>query len=245
VTFAASGRHTIRIQQREDGISIDQVVLSSAAYLGRSPGRAKDDGTILLASGGGTPPTPPDRNEIVMRVAQEVRPGGSGWFVTSDPTAAGGARLFNPDKGAPKPTSATATTLEYFEVRFTAEAGVPYHLWIRGKAQDDYYGNDSVFVQFSDSVDANGSAKLRISTSSSTNVILEDCSGCGEQGWGWSDNAYGAFGEPIYFGKTGPQTIRVTRREDGMSIDQIVLSAHTYFNTSPGQTKNDTTIVRR
>jgi hypothetical protein len=77
----------------------------------------------------------------------------------------------------------------------------------------------------------------------STTVILEDCSGCGEQGWGWTDNAYGAFASPIYFAKSGPQTIRVLRREDGISIDQIVLSAGKYVNTTPGAVKNDTTIV--
>jgi hypothetical protein len=35
----------------------------------------------------------------------------------------------------------------------------------------------------------------------------------------------------------------VLRREDGISIDQIVLSAGTYLNTAPGGAKNDTTIV--
>ncbi len=37
-------------------------------------------------------------------------------------------------------------------------AGANYRLWIRGKAQDDFWGNDSVFIQFSDSVDSSGSA---------------------------------------------------------------------------------------
>jgi hypothetical protein len=37
----------------------------------------------------------------------------------------------------------------------------------------------------------------------------------------------------------------VVRREDGFSIDQIVLSAGKYFNAAPGALKNDTTIVPR
>ena len=130
-------------------------------------------------------------------------------------------------------------------MRFTAEAGVPYHLWVRSRALDDYYGNDSVMVQFSDSVDANGAPVFRIGTNSSTNVILEDCGGCGEQGWGWTDNAYGAFAAPISFSTSGPQTIRVLRREDGISIDQIVLSAGRFFTTAPGRATNDATIVPR
>ena len=45
--FAAAGRQTIRIQTREDGLRIDQIVLSSATYLNRSPGAAKNDNTRL------------------------------------------------------------------------------------------------------------------------------------------------------------------------------------------------------
>jgi hypothetical protein len=48
-------------------------------------------------------------------------------------------------------------------------------------------------------------------------------------------------GPPAYFA-AGPQTIRIQVREDGFSIDQIVLSPTTYLNASPGSLKNDTTI---
>ena len=48
VYFAADGLQTIRIQTREDGLSIDQIVLSSDAFLSTPPGALKDDGTILL-----------------------------------------------------------------------------------------------------------------------------------------------------------------------------------------------------
>jgi hypothetical protein len=242
VQFAASGRHTLRIQQREDGISIDQVVLSAATWLTSAPGAPRDDTHIV-----GDPPPPPatDTGEIVMHVASERLAGGANWLLVNDASAAGGARLFNPDQGAPKSTSPAASGGDYFEVRFTADAGVPYHLWVRSRALDDYYGNDSVMVQFSDAVDANGAAIWRIGTNSATNVILEDCGGCGEQGWGWTDNAYGAFAAPIYFARSGPQTIRVLRREDGISIDQIVLSAGRFFNAAPGSATHDTTIVPR
>jgi hypothetical protein len=40
----------------------------------------------------------------------------------------------------------------YFELTFQADAGVAYHLWMRGKAVNNYWGNDSVYVQYSDSV---------------------------------------------------------------------------------------------
>jgi hypothetical protein len=47
----------------------------------------------------------------------------------------------------------------------------------------------------------------------------------------------------IYFANSGTQTIRIQQREDGLSIDQIVLSPSTWLNASPGALKNDTVIV--
>ena len=48
----------------------------------------------------------------------------------------------------------------------------------------------------------------------------------------------------IYFKTTGSQTLRIQSREDGLSIDQIILSPRRprSLNASPGALKNDTTI---
>ena len=43
-------RQHIVIQTREDGVSIDQVVLSAEKYLTTRPGTAKNDKTILPAT---------------------------------------------------------------------------------------------------------------------------------------------------------------------------------------------------
>jgi len=240
VTFATSGTHTIRIQQREDGISIDQIVLSSAAYVTTPPGANKDDDTILAQ-----PTTaPPDTNEIVKYATDAANVAGS-WQFVEDGTAAGATRLFNPDAGTPKITTAAAAPGSYFDVTFNAQAGVPYHLWLRMTAQNDSWTNDSVFVQFSDSVDGSGNPVWRIGSTSATVVSLEDCSGCGEQAWGWNDNGYNSAGVLVTFATGGTHTIRVQQREDGVSIDQIVLSAVKYLSSPPGAAKNDTTIVPR
>ncbi len=128
---------------------------------------------------------------------------------------------------------------------FNAEAGRPYRLWIRAKALDDFWGNDSVWVQFSDSVNSSGAAVFRIGTTTGTEINLEDCSGCGLSGWGWQDNGWGVgvLGPQIFFATTGTHTIRIQGREDGVSIDQIVLSPSTYLFTSPGALKNDNTVL--
>jgi hypothetical protein len=125
------------------------------------------------------------------------------------------------------------------------QAGVPYHLWMRGKADKNNWANDSVFVQFTDSVNAKGVAEFRIGTTSGTVYSVEDGLNAGVSGWGWNDDAYQGLAAPIYFATAGPQTIRVQVREDGLSVDQIVLSSVKYLTVAPGTMKNDTTILPR
>jgi endonuclease/exonuclease/phosphatase family metal-dependent hydrolase len=86
-------------------------------------------------------------------------------------------------------------------------------------------------------------AVLRLGTAATT-VTIEDCSGCGVAGWGWNDNYYGSSqGSLVYFASTGSHKIRVQNREDGLSIDQIVLSPVLYRSSAPGSNKNDSTIL--
>jgi hypothetical protein len=340
VYFATSGRQQMRIQVREDGIGIDQFVLSSRQYLTQAPGAPKDDATIVPREGGTVPPPvnkPPsvtltgpsagsmftapasitlsayaaDVDGSIARVdfyagatmvgsrttspysvswnnvpagtyvltarardaagatttstvvtVQVVAAGSSkndeivlytasaqvvagGWKVTPDATAAGGARLQNPDAGAAKLTQALAAPVSYFELTFDADAGKPYRLWIRAVAQNNNYINDSVFVQFDGSTDAAGVPANRIGTASAATFVLEDCSGCGVQGWGWQDNGYGAgvLGPVVYFATGGAQRVRVQIREDGIGIDQLVLSAVRYATQAPGATRNDATVL--
>jgi regulation of enolase protein 1 (concanavalin A-like superfamily) len=151
----------------------------------------------------------------------------------------------HPDAGAAKVTAAAAAPANFFDLAFDAAAGVGYRLWLRGRADANHWSNDAVFVQFSGSVNATGEAQWRIGTTQATHVILEECNGCGVSGWGWQDNAYGAnvLGPLVYFDRTGPQTIRIQTREDGLAIDQIVLSSSRYLNAAPGALKNDATIL--
>jgi hypothetical protein len=336
VYFERTGPQRIRIQAREDGLGLDQVVLSSSAYLSIAPGAPTNDATILPATGGTgnaaptvvlvapnagsrftapativmsanasdadgyvervdfyasgalvctattapfectwpdvppggyslsaratddegstavsplvgieveDPAAPPTLDEVVLYASTASRFGA--WTVVADATAAGGARLQNPDSGAPKRNSALAAPADYFELTFDAEAGTPYRLWIRGRAQGDSYTNDSVFVQFDGSTNSAGDPVDRIGTTSASIVVLEDCGGCGVQGWGWQDTGYGTnvLGPVVYFASPGRQRVRFQVREDGLAIDQVVLSAVRFLTQPPGGTKNDATIL--
>ena len=248
IYFATTGTQTIRLQTREDGLAIDQVVLSADTYLTASPGLTKNDTVILAKTGGSSPPPPPPpaAGDVVLYATEATTRVGS-WLVEADATAAGGQKLRNPNAGAAKVLTALASPAAYFELTFSAEAGRPYRLWIRGKADGNSYANDSVHVQFSGSVNQSGTAVYRIGTTTSTEFNLESCSGCGLAGWGWEDNGWGTgvLGPQIYFATTGTQKIRIQPREDGLSIDQVVLSPERYLTTSPGLTKNDTTILAK
>jgi PKD repeat protein len=50
VVFSTTGTHTIRVQVRSDGLSIDQIVLSPQTYLTRAPGVRENDKIILAAN---------------------------------------------------------------------------------------------------------------------------------------------------------------------------------------------------
>jgi acid phosphatase len=189
-------------------------------------------------------PSAPSGNDVVLWAAEAPVKVGA-WSVVADASAAGGNRIANPDANAPKIATASTNPANYFEMPFNAQAGVNYRLWIRGKAQADFWGNDSVFIQFNDSVDSGGNPVFRIGTTSATEMNLEDCSGCGVQGWGWQDNGWGVgvLGPLLRFASTGTHTLRIQVREDGLSIDQIVFSPQTYLNSAPGSLKNDATIL--
>jgi hypothetical protein len=192
-----------------------------------------------------TPQSPPPAAGDLVLWAGEANVRVGNWQVVSDTTAAGASRIWNADAGAAKRTSALAAPIDYFEITFNAQAGLDYRLWVRSKAQNDFWGNDSVFVQFSDSINSSGTPIYRIGTTAAAEMNLEDCSGCGIQGWGWQDNGWGigVLGPLIRFQSSGSHTLRIQVREDGLSIDQIVLSPQTYLNTAPGALRNDTVIL--
>jgi hypothetical protein len=334
--FGTTGPQTLRIQVREDGLSLDQIVLSPSTYLTTAPGPLKNDTTILPKSGGGSGP-PPDTtapttsitapangaqvsgtvtvtanasdnvgvahvdlyvdNAVVATTigapytfnwntaglsgshtlqtraydaannvgtsattTVTISSGGTGpadivlyaseapirvgnWTVVADASAAGGSRLRNPNAGHAKIVTASASPADYVEISFQADADVPYHLWIRGKADSNNYANDSVFVQFSDAKGQNGALIYGIGTTSATEYNLEDCSGCGVSNWGWQDNGYAGMGLDITFANGGMHTMRIQTREDGLSIDQIVLSPSRFLTAAPGPLKNDSTIL--
>ena len=138
---------------------------------------------------------PADRVIYAARASARV----GTWRVVADSSAAGTARMEQPNAGAAKVATPLASPANYFEARFHAEADRAYRIWIRGRAAGDSYNNDSVYAQFSTSVDQGGDAVYRIGTTSAAALVVEECGGCGLSGWGWEDNGYGRIGTAALF----------------------------------------------
>ena len=133
----------------------------------------------------------------------------------------------------------------YFDVSFPALGGTRYRVWLRIHAIGDSKWNDSVFVQFSDSVD-DSRARRSIASAPPPRLMINlwTCGDCQSFGWGWQRNAYWlADTGDVWFQNSGTHTLRVQIREDGVEIDQIVISPTTYATNAPGPVSNDTTIV--
>ena len=185
--------------------------------------------------------------EMVLLPGWEAFPHGA-WQGIEDSSAADDRRLWHPDAGAAKRTTALASPVHYFEIPFLADPTQEYKLWIRLKAQNDRWSNDSVFVQMTGAQDAAGQPVYRRGTTSALEVNLEECVNCGVSGWGWEDDGWGARdvnGVTLRFPEGGVQILRIQTREDGVSIDQIVLSAEKYRTARPGAAKNDNTRLQR
>jgi hypothetical protein len=177
--------------------------------------------------------------------------GHGGWVQHDDSTAADGVTRWHPNAHAAKLAAPLADPTNFIEVWFPADPTQEYKFWIRLKAQGNSPYNDSVFVQFDNAMDGSGAPAYPLATTSALAVNLEECNGCGLSEWGWRDEAWGGKGMvgtvTLRFPATRQQRLwhrmRIQTREDGVMIDQIVLSATKYKATRPGAVKNDTTIL--
>ncbi len=182
-------------------------------------------------------------SDIVLYTS-DVSAASGNWAQSGTPTGAGGLKMVSADYGWSTPTAALASPGDYYEATFSAPASTPYHVWLRLRGVNDSKYNESVWVQFSDSLTQGGSSVYRIGTTGGLLVNLENCSGCGVSAWGWQDKAYWLSQSSIVqFASSGSHTIRIQTREDGVQIDQVVLSPSTYLYSAPGSVTNDSTVL--
>jgi hypothetical protein len=216
-----------------------------------SPGTYAFDVTVTDSRGGAAASsvvlTVVPTREIVLHLADAPEYIGR-WSAVADPSAAGGIRAYTPNLGAPKVITPAPYPDSFVGVRFVADPTQLYKLWVRLKADHNSWANDSVWIQFSGAATAAGTRVYALGSTSGLAISLEECVNCGVSGWGWEDDGWGAKnknGALLRFPEGGEQYLWIQTREDGVSIDQIVLSAEKYLTTRPGAAKNDGTILPR
>jgi hypothetical protein len=168
------------------------------------------------------------------------------WTTASDPTSPNSIKLVTTDAGVANTNNPLANPIDYFDVTFNANAGTPYTIWLRLQALGNSKFNDAVWVQFSDAR-VNGASVYPINTTSGLLVNLATTSEATSlNNWGWQNTAYWlSQATTVTFATSGTHTMRIQIREDGVELDQIVLSAGPYLNSPPGGPTNDTTIVQK
>src|SRR5438067_1750198 len=183
-----------------------------------------------------------DARDIVLYAADAVLHGN--YVRSDDPTAAAARRVWEPINGVGNPDMPSDAPVDYFELTFLAPAGLEFRLWMRGNTALESASYDSVWAQFSDSVDATGQPAWRIASASAMPLALEECDGCGVSGWGWHDdgNGIGVRGPTVRFATSGMHTLRIQARELGLGIDQLILSSHKWLMTRPGAPKKSTNV---
>jgi Phosphoesterase family len=250
VWFTAGGTHTIRVQVREDGVEIDQVVISPTQYVTSAPGPVSSDTTIVPKPSATPPPPPPPPPptvppDIVVYASDVPATAVHGaWVRGTDVTAAASTILTTPDTGVANTTAPLASPIDYADVTFSAPANTAYTLWLRLRAQNNSKFNDSVWVQFSDAT-AGGAPVYQLNTTSGLLVNLAtDATAASLSAWGWQNTAYWlSQATTIVFTTSGAHTLRLQTREDGFALDQIVLSPVTFLAKPPGSVSDDRTIV--
>jgi len=154
-------------------------------------------------------------------------------------------KLVTTDTGFAATNNALAAPTHYVDVTFDADANTPYRLWLRLQALNNSKLNDSLWVQFSDAKSSGGASIYPMNSTSGLDVNLAtDANATSLNGWGWQNGAYWlSQATTVTFPTSGTHTMRIQVREDGVQLDQIVLSSSRYMTSAPGGVTNDSTIV--
>ncbi len=162
-------------------------------------------------------------------------------------SGAGGEKMQSAEEGWSTTDAPLASPSDYFEAEFVPEVNRAYRIWLRLRGGGDSLSSDSVWVQFSGSVDSDGAPLYRIGSTAALLVNLAACSDCGISFWGWRNTTWWLDYQNtvVRFTSSAPQRIRIQTREDGVEVDQIVLSPVTYFNEAPGSLTDDSVVVPR
>ena len=152
IYFENDGRHTIRIMRREDGVAIDQILLTPYDSVSNYPPALSSDSCYNKQEG-----------DILIKVSDINESTITGnWSKGTNSEACNNSFIADTPDLYKKTEVPVISPNHYFEASFDAKPGVKYHLWLRMNSNNVRYTSDSVYVQFSDSTDTSGMARYQI-----------------------------------------------------------------------------------
>lgn len=161
IRFEKDGLHRIRLQSRERGVSIEQICFVAEAQeeslvnaSSRDSVKNEDNMYTVINPAG---------NEMIIIMAEDIPDSGvfGGWKKVGDPTSQSDLVLKETEVPG-KEEKPLLKPEDYFEADFYAPGCIDYHLWVRMKAENNSPSHDSVYIQFSDTINTEGDPAYRI-----------------------------------------------------------------------------------
>jgi len=173
VRFDRDGRGTLRVQSRQDGVSLDAILLNPYRDLDEQlqNGEASDNDRMMTSEN-----TRKEYPDLVLIPASSVGADKlhGRWKKRDDHTALSGSRLTDHPSRRHWRYRPSADPEDYFEADFSVLKGVAYRLWARMKAYRGDPLHDSVYVQFDGAVDAAGKPRYRIGKSAQAKARMAE-----------------------------------------------------------------------
>jgi predicted MPP superfamily phosphohydrolase len=161
VYFKRDGIHTIRVQSRQDGVSLDTILLNPYKDIDdRLEARDFKQINHLLT----TKDVLTNYPDLIIISASQVDSNNiyGKWKKEYDTSAIFNFRLDDLPPQKKWHFQPLIDPKDYFEVNFFSHKNIKYHVWVRMKAYKGNIQNDSVYLQFSGSADKDGRKKYRI-----------------------------------------------------------------------------------
>ena len=152
VCFEKDGQHRLRVQRREDGVAIERICLFPVTHQTTNPAFPFAD---QLDSIDGLQAPPDLEDSAVITIQAKDIPDSNifgSWQKVWDSTAEVNPVLKDISDSDFKNEFPLLEPDNYFEATFYAKAGVYYHVLAKMKADNDLIANDSVYLQFNDSI---------------------------------------------------------------------------------------------
>lgn len=152
IYFEHEGEHTVRVLRREDGVAIDQILLTPYSSIANYPPGLTSDKCYI-----------PQANDILIPVSHIDKQSIHGsWVPGTDEHACNNTFIEDWPDLYQKVEVPEISNENYFEATFQAKSNTLYHVWLRMKANRQSSTSDSVYLQFSDSLDSNKTKRYQI-----------------------------------------------------------------------------------